>query len=178
MKAPSIAESASKEQQSRLQGIHDRIKSSTSSPTARLINEAYQRWSPAVTPSSLYSQQSRAHSPSIGDSRRDGSSVTTLTDLAGHTSKHFKTQQSTPTKSARLMTPKTRSPFLAIRTPSVRPGTGGSLDSTRARTPLVGTVSSKATKEEMLDLHRQEIEHREKSMQRHEVSRFHGHLLH
>lgn len=187
--SPSPVTSVSTDQRSRPQSSPDRNSRGASSPTARLIREAHQRLSPSVTPSSLYSQQGRARSPSVVGHRNGvvpsiphGRTPTVPAD-AKRTSEHFRTQEGTPASSSRVMTrqrgtavtrsiPKTRSPFLAIRSPSVRPGTGGSLGSAGARTPLLGTVGAEATKEELLELRRQESERRDMAKQRQEVTRF------
>ena len=165
MAKPTALTPSSSDPRERPQSSPDRNKRTSRSPTARLVNEAHQRLSPAVTPSSLYSQQGRARSPSAS-----GQSNPNSTPVEMHrTSQHFRARQGG--------TGKARSPFLAIRSPSNRPGTGGSLGSAgggggRARTPLLGTVGAEATKEELLEQRREENELREQAKQRQEVSRF------
>jgi hypothetical protein len=181
--------SAVNDQDTKSQGSFDRSGHSSRSPTARLVNESGRGRSQAVTPSSLYGSAARARSPPMhiaGASTRSSVSGARSSNHfsasdsgSGATAYPDKTMRPDSSGSSRGLRNKTRSPFLAIRSPSVRPGTGESLGSVnsaaagRGHTPLIGTVSASATKEELLNQRRIEWEKREKDKQRQEVSRFH-----
>ena len=141
-----------------------RPSTSPDSPSRRLSPRSRQqegpRWggapsqSTGMTPSSLYS--ARVQSPLNRFSRSSG----------GHT----------PTKGHIQQGGRVRSPYLAIRSPQLRPDTAGSANSLggRSTSTLVGSRSTIATKEDFLRQRRDSWASREQSKMRREISRFQG----
>lgn len=71
-----------------------------------------------------------------------------------------------------------RSPYLSIKSPQMRPGTAGSVNSNRSATggghPMMGSRSTTATKDDLLQQRRDAWAEREQAKTRQEISRFQG----